>query len=116
VVRWLYFDLREEIDARWSVTVWEQIIGRWLRQLRLTWLQPRPCRPKKDPEAEEAFKLRARIASQPALQKCPIARRRFLTEQRAPLLLEFLSRDGLQADQPANDFRGRDPRYHPGCR
>jgi transposase len=56
VVRWRCFDLREEIATRWSVTVCEQTIGRWLRQLRLTRLQPRPFHPKKDPEAEVAFK------------------------------------------------------------
>jgi hypothetical protein len=38
------------------VTVCEQTVGRWLRQLGLTRLQPRPCHPKKDPEAETAFK------------------------------------------------------------
>ena len=56
VVRWRCFDLREEIAGRWSVTVCEQTIGRWLRQLRLTRLQPRPFHPKKDLEAEVAFK------------------------------------------------------------
>ena len=56
VMRWRCFDLREEIAARWSVTVCEQTVGRWLRQLRLTRLQPRPFHPKKDPEAETAFK------------------------------------------------------------
>ena len=56
VMRWRCFDLREEIATRWSVTVCEQTIGRWLRQLRLTRLQPRPFHPKKDPEAEVDFK------------------------------------------------------------
>jgi transposase len=56
VMRWRCFDLRAEIAARWSVTVCEQTVGRWLRQLRLTRLQPRPFHPKKDPEAEVAFK------------------------------------------------------------
>ena len=56
VVRWRCLDLRAEIAARWSVTVCEQTVGRWLRQLRLTRLQPRPYHPKKDPEAETAFK------------------------------------------------------------
>ena len=56
VVRWRCMDLRDEITARWSVTVCEQTVGRWLRQLRLTRLQPRPYHPKKDPEAEVAFK------------------------------------------------------------
>jgi transposase len=56
VVRWRRIDLRAEIAARWSVTVCEQTIGRWLRQLRMTRLQPRPTHPKKDLQAEEAFK------------------------------------------------------------
>ena len=56
VVRWRCFDLREEIATRWSVTVCEQTVGRWLRYLGLTRLQPRPCHPKKDPEAEVTFK------------------------------------------------------------
>ena len=65
VMRWRCFDLRKEIAARWSVTVCEQTVGRWLRQLRLTRLQPRPYHPKKDPEAEVAFKKRARVAGPP---------------------------------------------------
>jgi len=65
VMRWRCFDLRKEIAARWSVTVCEQTVGRWLRQLRLTRLQPRPYHPKKDPEAEVAFTKRARVAGPP---------------------------------------------------
>jgi transposase len=56
VMRWRRIDLCEEIAARWSVTVCEQTVGRWLRRLRMTRLQPRPYHPKKDPEAEVAFK------------------------------------------------------------
>jgi transposase len=56
VVRWRCVDLREEITARWSVTVCEQTVGKWLRQLRMTRLQPRPYHPKKDSEAEVVFK------------------------------------------------------------
>ena len=56
VVRWRLVDLREEVAARWSVTVCEQTISRWLRHLRMTRLQPRPYHPKKDLEAEVAFK------------------------------------------------------------
>lgn len=56
VVRWRCADLREEVAARFSVTVCEQTIGRWLRQLGMTRLQPRPVHPKKDPDAEVAFK------------------------------------------------------------
>jgi hypothetical protein len=40
-------------------------VGKWLHQLNLTRLQPRPIHPKKDPKAEEAFKKRARIGSPP---------------------------------------------------
>ena len=49
-------DLCEEIAARWSVKVCEQTMGKWLRQLGMTRLQPRPYHPKKDLEAEVAFK------------------------------------------------------------
>jgi transposase len=56
VVRWRCLDLREEVARRFSVKVDESTIGKWLNQLGLTRLQPRPFHPKKDPEAQEAFK------------------------------------------------------------
>jgi transposase len=56
VVRWRLTELCEEIARRWSVRVCRQTAGRWLRQLRMTRLQPRPVHPKKDLEAEVAFK------------------------------------------------------------
>lgn len=46
VIRWRCIDLREEVVRRFSVTVDEGTIGRWLRQFRLTRLQPRPFHPK----------------------------------------------------------------------
>jgi transposase len=55
VVRWRCADLCEEVAERWSVRVCEQTMGRWLRRLEMTRLQPRPYHPKKDPKAEEAF-------------------------------------------------------------
>lgn len=56
VVRWRCVDLRDEVARRFEVTVGERAIGKWLRKLELTRLQPRPYHPKKDPAAEEAFK------------------------------------------------------------
>jgi len=56
VVRWRCIDLQAEVARRFSVTVHESTIGTWLRKLGLTRLQPRPVHPKKDPEAEVAFK------------------------------------------------------------
>jgi transposase len=56
VVRWRCVDLQVEVARRFSVEVHESTIGRWLHQLRLTRLQPRPCHPRKIAEAEEAFK------------------------------------------------------------
>lgn len=56
VVRWRCSDLRDEVARRFGVTVQERAIGKWLRKLGLTRLQPRPYHPKKDPAAEEAFK------------------------------------------------------------
>jgi transposase len=56
VVRWRCADLRDEVARRWQVEVHENTIGGWLCELGLTRLQPRPVHPKKDPEAEAAFK------------------------------------------------------------
>jgi transposase len=56
VVRWRCADLREEITRLYSVEVDERTVGKWLRKLNLTRLQPRPYHPKKDAEAQEAFK------------------------------------------------------------
>ena len=56
VTRWRCADLCAEIAKLWSVRVCEQTMGKWLRQLKMTRLQPRPYHPKKDPEAEVAFK------------------------------------------------------------
>jgi transposase len=56
VARWRCIDLRDEVARRFGVKVKERAIGKWLRKLGLTRLQPRPVHPKKDPAAEEAFK------------------------------------------------------------
>ena len=56
VIRWRCVDLREEVAKRFTVTVPERTIGKWLRKLKLTRLQPRPHHPKKDEAAQEAFK------------------------------------------------------------
>jgi len=56
VVRWRCQDIRAEVARRFSVEVHESTIGKWLNQLGLTRLQPRPYHPKKDIEAESSFK------------------------------------------------------------
>jgi transposase len=56
VVRWRCVDLRTVVAHRFSVTVHVHTISKWLNQLGLTRLQPRPVHPKKDPEAEVTFK------------------------------------------------------------
>jgi transposase len=56
VVRWRCVDLRQEVARRFNVTVHESTIGKWLHQLDLTRLQPRPFHPKKDAAAQEAYK------------------------------------------------------------
>jgi hypothetical protein len=47
VVRLRCLDLREEAIRRFSVTVPERTIAKWLRKLKLTRLQPRPFHPKR---------------------------------------------------------------------
>ena len=56
VVRWRCIDLREQIARRFSVEVHEPTVGKWLHQLDMTRLQPRPFHPKKDIAAQEADK------------------------------------------------------------
>jgi transposase len=56
VYRWRCADLRDEIAARWSVRLHERSVGRLLRRLSMTRLQPRPYHPKKDAAAQEAYK------------------------------------------------------------
>jgi len=55
VVRWRCVDLREVVAKRFAVTVTERTIGKWLRKMDLTRLQPRPFHPKQD---EAAFSSR----------------------------------------------------------
>ncbi len=56
VVRWRCIDLRAVIAARYEVVVHERTVGKLLRRMGLTRLQPRPYHPKKDADAQEAFK------------------------------------------------------------
>jgi hypothetical protein len=56
VIRWRCVDLRAEVARRFSVTVPERTIGKWLRKLKLSQLQPRPHHPKKGAAAQETFK------------------------------------------------------------
>src|SRR4051812_19826520 len=56
VVRWRCVDIQAEVAWRFSVDVHVHTIGKWLNRLGLTRLQPRPYHPKKDAEAEAAFK------------------------------------------------------------
>ncbi len=56
VVRWRCVDLRAEVASRFSVSVNERTIGKWLRKLKLTRLQPRPYHPQKDEAAQETYK------------------------------------------------------------
>ena len=65
VVRWRCVDLKAEVARRFFVEVHENTIGRWLHELGLTRLQPRPYHPKKAAEAEAAFKKTSPIWSEP---------------------------------------------------
>ena len=56
VVRWRCLDLRAQIKVRFEVEVHERTVGKLLRRLRMTRLQPRPHRPKQDLAAQKAFK------------------------------------------------------------
>ena len=73
VVRWRCVDLKAEVERRFGVKAHGHTIARWLNELGLTRLQPRPYHPKKDPLAETAFKKNSPIWSKPPLAEplCP---------------------------------------------
>jgi transposase len=56
VVRWRCVDLQRRIAAAFAVTLHESTIGRMLRRLNFTRLQPRPYHPRQDAAAQEGFK------------------------------------------------------------
>jgi transposase len=56
VVRWRCVDLREKVAQRFSVSVHKRTVAKWLCEMDLTRLQPRPSHPKKDAAAQETFK------------------------------------------------------------
>jgi transposase len=56
VVRWRCIDLREKIARQFSVSVHKRTVAKWLCEMELTRLQPRPFHPKKDVADQEAFK------------------------------------------------------------
>jgi transposase len=56
VTRWPCIDLCVVIAERYEVVVHERTVGKLLRRMGLTRLQPRPYHPKKDAAAQEAFK------------------------------------------------------------
>jgi len=56
VTRWRCVDLQQQIFSLYQVTAHENTVSRWLRQLGLTRLQPRPFHPKTDEQAQEDFK------------------------------------------------------------
>jgi transposase len=58
VTRWRCVDLCAVIADRHGVVVHERTVGKMLRRMGLTRLQPRPYHPKKDGAAQEAFKKR----------------------------------------------------------
>jgi len=73
VVRWRCVDLQAEVARRFQVEVHENTIGRWLHELGLTRLQPRPVHPQKDPDAEAAFKKTSPAWSKPRSPRPPPA-------------------------------------------
>ena len=73
VVRWRCVDLQAEVARRFGVEVHENTISRWLHELGLTRLQPRPVHPQKDLEAETTFKKTSPIWSKPSCPRPPPA-------------------------------------------
>ncbi len=56
VVRWRCVDLQKIIRNRFEVELAERTVAKLLKKLQFTRLSPRPYHPKKDADAQEAFK------------------------------------------------------------
>jgi transposase len=56
VVRWRCIDLRDQIADRFAVGVHERTVGKLLRRMGLSRVQPRPHNPKRDLDAQATFK------------------------------------------------------------
>lgn len=69
VVRWHRIDLQAVIRDRFDVELAERTIGTILHELGFRRLSPRPFHPKKDEEAQEAFKKTSRTLSPPPCRK-----------------------------------------------
>jgi transposase len=75
VVRWRCLDLRSVIETRFQVVLHERTVGKLLRRLELTRLQPRPFHPKQDLEAQATFKKTSLRASAKSCRPWPPASR-----------------------------------------
>lgn len=62
VVRWRCCDLRGVIGERFGVAMHERTVGKLLRRLRLTRLQPRPHNPRRDEAAQALFKRTSQLS------------------------------------------------------
>jgi transposase len=56
VVRWRCIDLRDRIADRFAVEVHERTVGKLLRRMGLSRVQPRPHNPNRDLDAQAIFK------------------------------------------------------------
>lgn len=56
VVRWRCVDLKDRITKDYGVTYHERSVGKILKRLGFSHISPRPHHPKKDSQAQEAFK------------------------------------------------------------
>jgi hypothetical protein len=64
VVRLRCIDLRDKVEQHFSVKVHKRTVAKWLRQLELTRLRPRPLHPKKDAAAQLALKNVASLSDE----------------------------------------------------
>ena len=69
---WTLPELCREVEARWGVTYHASHMGKLMRRLRLSRQKARPCHPKADPAAQDAFaKGGCRPPSMPRVRSIP---------------------------------------------
>jgi transposase len=76
VVHWRCADVRIEVTRRFSVTVPERTIGKWLRKLELTRLQPHPYHPRRTQSRKRLPKNFRSILKKPCSAPVPEPRSR----------------------------------------
>ena len=112
VVRWRCVDLQSQIKTRFEVELHERTVGKLLRRLGMTRLQPRPFHPKTDMAAQEACKETSHAWSPTPCRPRPPGRPLRSGSKTRPAWASSPKREAFAAGHPV--LRVGAPRLPPG--